>query len=149
LFNKKGHFYFDTRKAVNYYEVTSKEVYRVYKDAVGEFKAETKCTIPSWIKTGNSLIKHAFVCGFFDADGFYYIVPEKSDYRVRFGQSEYQVLADIKEMLEIEFRCSEVLGPYKSKEGVRPYFELHIHGFNQLVKFKEKIKPCHPDKQLN
>jgi intein/homing endonuclease len=148
LFNKRGHFYFDARKAVNFYEIVSKEIYNIYKEAIEEFKADIERSIPSWIQAGESKIKYAFISGFFDADGYYHILPENSDYRVRFGQSEYQVLAEIKKILEEEFRCSEVLGPYKSKEIAKPYYELHIHGIKQVKKFKAIIRPCHPDKQL-
>ena len=149
LFKNKGHFYLDSRKAVNYYEITSKELYQIYKRNIGSFKAKTGRRIPRWIKAGDKSINYSFISGFFDADGFYYLIPEKKDYRVRLGQSEFQVLQDIKEMLENDFKCSNVLGPYQSKEGVKPYFELHIHGISQVKKFYRLIKPCHPDKQLD
>lgn len=149
LFNIKGHFYYDSRKSVYFYEITSKEVHQVYNSAIEAFKAEKDRKIPLWIKVSTKSIQLKFICGFFDADGWYYIVPEKYDYRVRFGQSEYYILQDIKEILDTDLKCSEVLGPYQSKEGVKPYFELHIHGIDQVCKFHEMIKPCHPDKQIN
>jgi hypothetical protein len=70
------------------------------------------------------------------ADGSLYHNPKEYIYRI------------IKEILDENFHCSEVLGPYKSKETAKPYYELHIHGIKQLIKFREMIKPCHPDKQL-
>ena len=149
LFGKTGHFYHDTRKDVYYYEITSKEIYQIYKKAVGSFKSELDRRVPSWIMEGNKTIQFRFIRGFFDADGFYYINREKYDYRVRFGQSEYFVLRDIKDILSEEFESSDVLGPYISKEGVKPYYELHLYGIDQLYKFHELIRPCHPEKQLN
>jgi len=52
-------------------------------------------------------------------------------------------------MLSQDFKCSDVLGPYQSKPDVKRYYELHIHGINQVKKFHELIRPCHPNKQLN
>jgi intein/homing endonuclease len=149
LFNKKGYYYFDKRKSVYFFEVSSKEIYLIYLKYTESLKAYLNRSVPSWIKQGNKSLKFNFISGFFDADGFYYLVPEKNDFRVRLGQAEFQVLQDIKEMLEVDFKCSDVLGPYQSKEGVKPYFELHIYGINQVKKFHSKIKPCHPDKQLD
>ena len=148
LFNKIGNYYFDQRKSVYFYEIVSKEIYQIYLRYIESFKADVDRSIPSWIKQGNKLLKFNFVSGFFDADGFFYLVPENNDFRVRFGQSEFQVLQDIKEMLKDDFTCSDVLGPYQSKEGVKPYFELHIYGIDQVKKFHRVIKPCHPDKRL-
>ena len=116
---------------------------------MGSFKAERNRSIPEWIKKGSKAIQYGFVGGFFDADGFNYLVPKKYDFRIRLGQSEFQILQDIKEILNNDFNCSEVLGPYQSKQGVKPYFELHIYGINQVKKFHRAIKPCHPDKQLD
>jgi intein/homing endonuclease len=149
LFGKIGHFYHDTRKDVYYYEITSKEIYQTYAKAVESFKSDTERRVPSWIREGTSIISYSFIRGFFDADGFYYINPEKHDYRVRFGQAEFYILSDIKEILSKDFKCSNVLGPYKSKEGVKPYYELHLYGIDQLHKFHEIIGSCHPKKQLN
>ncbi|MFX0136492.1 MAG: LAGLIDADG family homing endonuclease [Candidatus Hodarchaeota archaeon] len=149
LFDKKGHFYYDTRRDVYFYEITSKEVYQYYEQAIESFKVDIDRHVPLWIKCSDTSVKFAFIRGFFDADGFYYFVPEKSDYRVRFGQSEYYILEDIREILSEEFKCSDVLGPYQSKIGVKPYYELHIYGSNQVYKFRDLIKPCHPDKQLD
>ncbi len=149
LFNKKGHFYFDRRKSVYFYEITSKLIYQIYKKYIGNFKAESDRNIPNWIKYGVKPIQYSFISGFFDADGFYYLVREKQDYRVRLGQSEFQILQDIKEMLNDRFNCNEVFGPYQSKENVKPYFELHIYGKNEVKKFHRIIKPCHPEKQLD
>ncbi|MFX0116201.1 MAG: LAGLIDADG family homing endonuclease [Candidatus Hodarchaeota archaeon] len=147
LFAKKGHFYFDRRKNVYYYEITSKRIFLSFKKAIESFKSESNRRIPSWIRNGENSIGIAFVRGFFDADGFYYASPEKADYRVRFGQSEYFILKDLKELLSHEFKCSDVLGPYQSKIGAKPYYELHIHGLEQVSKFQEQIRPCHPHKQ--
>ena len=149
LFGKIGHFYHDKRKDVHYYEITSKKIYQTYAKAVESFKSNTERRVPSWIREGNEEIKYPFIRGFFDADGFYYINPEKHDYRVRFGQSEYYILSDIKEMLSNDFKSSEVLGPYQSKEGVKPYYELHLYSIDQLHKFHELIGACHPEKQLD
>jgi intein/homing endonuclease len=149
LFDIKGHFYYDIRKSVYFYEITSKKVYQIYKLAVESFKDNIDRKIPLWIKHGEKSNQQRFISGFFDADGWYYIIPEKYDYRVRFGQSEYCILQDIKDMLDTDFKCSEVLGPYQSKENVKPYFELHIHGIDQVYKFHKIIKPCHPDKQIS
>ncbi|MEJ2250328.1 MAG: LAGLIDADG family homing endonuclease [Candidatus Lokiarchaeota archaeon] len=146
LFGKKGHFYCDHRKGVYFYEVTSKKVFSIFKEAIEDFKSKGKRRVPSWIRNGASEVQNRFIRGFFDADGFYTLYPKISDYRVRFGQSEYFILADIKEILQPEFKCSEVLGPYQSKKRAKPYWELHLYGKAQVIKFHEKIRPCHPQK---
>ncbi|MFX1251754.1 MAG: LAGLIDADG family homing endonuclease, partial [Promethearchaeota archaeon] len=148
LFNKKGHFYFDRRKEVYFYEITSKQIFLHYQTVLESYKAETNRSVPSWIKEGDELIYNAFIRGFFDADGYYHMQPENSDYRVRFGQAEYYILKDLKDLLEKEFECSDVLGPYQSKKNAKPYYELHIHGIKQLLKFHKIVRPCHPNKQL-
>jgi intein/homing endonuclease len=148
LYKKKGHFFYDIRKNVYFYEITSKEIYLSFKEAIESFKDKTDRKVPTWIKNGDESIRFSFIRGFFDADGFYYINPDKSDFRVRFGQSEFKILSDIKEMFSMEIKFSKVLGPYQSKMGVKPYFELHIHGIDQVHKFCTMIKPCHPKKQL-
>lgn len=147
-FGKKGHFYFDRRKLVYYYEITSKALYQIYLELAESFKADENRCVPCWIQKGSKPIQYGFLSGFFDADGWYYFVPEKHDFRVRFGQAEFQVLQDIKIMLEPKFNCSEVLGPYQSKLEAKPYYELHLHGKHQVIQFHGIIKPCHPDKQL-
>ena len=151
LFNKRGHFYFDARKGVYFYEITSKIVYNIFIEALESFKNKKLRRVPIWIKAGNKDLHYAFIKGFFEADGYYHIRPENSDYRVRLGQSEFYILLDIKTMLNGMFKCSKVLGPYqaKTKPHVKPYYELHIHGINQVKKFHELIKPCHPRKKLN
>lgn len=149
LFGVRGHFYHDQRKDVYFYEVTSKRVYTNFKEAVELFKSDEDRMVPSWIKNGNESIQYSFIKGFFDADGFYHFHPENSDFRVRFGQAEYYILSDIREILLNNFKCSNVLGPYQTKTDVKPYYELHLHGINQVYKFRDLIKPCHPNKQLN
>ena len=151
LFNKKGHFYYDKRKGVYFYEITSKEVYNTFMKALESFKSKGDRRVPSWIRNGDESLQFAFIRGFFEADGYYHVRPENSDYRVRLGQSEFFILEDIKNMLSLKFKCSDVLGPYQSesKPDVKPYYELHIHGIDQVNKFHEVIRPCHPNKQLN
>jgi intein/homing endonuclease len=150
LFGIDGHYYHDKRKDVYFYEITRKNIYQEIAKLANPFKNKEQKGIPSWIIDGNQEIHYAFIRGFFDADGFYYIEPSASDYRVRFGQASSSILEGIREILQIGgFKCSEVLGPYQSKKDVKPYFELHIHGKNQLLKFHKLIKPCHPNKQLD
>jgi len=148
LFGVRGHFYHDKRKDVWFYEVTSKHVYTSIKETVELFKSKGDRMVPSWIKNGNESIQYSFIKGFFDADGWYHLHPENSDFRVRFGQAEYYILNDIREMLVDKFICSDVLGPYKTKEGVKEYYELHLYGIEQVYKFRDLVKPCHPNKQL-
>lgn len=150
LFNKHGRFYHDRRKDVYFYEITSKSIYqRMYK-AVGPFKGNQQRHVPNWILMGDLDVHRGFIQGFFDADGYYLIEEDDSDFRVRFGQSEYGVLSGIRTILSRDkFKCSNVLGPYQSKPNVKPYFELHIHGRRQVLRFHHLIKPCHPEKQLD
>lgn len=149
IFNNRGHFYHDHRKDVYYYEITSKSVYQKMCKAAGPFKGHQKRNVPLWILDGDIKVQRAFVQGFFDADGYYVIDEINSDYRVRFGQSEYDILAGIRNILiHSKFNCSNVLGPYRSKPNVKPYYELHIHGLKQVLRFQKVIRPCHPQKQL-
>ncbi|MHA1410950.1 MAG: LAGLIDADG family homing endonuclease, partial [Candidatus Odinarchaeia archaeon] len=141
--------YCDKRNSVYFYEVTSKTVYQRIKNALGGFKAKFQRSVPCWIMNGCESIRLSFIRGFFDADGFYYVKPEKSDFRIRFGQSEFGILKNVKEILDNYFKCSSVLGPYRSKENVKPYYELHIYGREQVYAFHKLIKPCHPNKQLD
>lgn len=149
LFGKKGYFYFDKRKDVYFYIIASKEIFQIYKDSIEHFKDDENRSVPSWIKNGTQSMQYNFIRGFFDADGFYYIYPKKYDYRVRLGQAEFYILKDIKEMLQVQFEISDVLGPYQSKVDVKPYYELHIYGIDQVRKFHDLIRPCHPEKQLD
>jgi hypothetical protein len=149
LFGIKGHFYYDKRKDVHFYEITIKQVYQVFAASIEDFKSKNDRKVPRWIMQSETAIQYAFVCGFFDADGFFLLDPKKHDYRVRFGQAEFHILKDIKAILSDEFQCSEVYGPYQSKEGVKPYFELHLYGIDQVHKFHQLIRPCHPEKQVN
>jgi len=119
------------------------------KEAIGPFKDKNQRSIPRWILDGGKTVRYAFLRGFFDADGFYYIEPDNSDFRVRFGQVDRVVLEDIRDILYREgFECRDVLGPYQSKPNAKPYYELHIHGQKQVRRFHNLIKPCHPNKQL-
>ncbi|MFX1508330.1 MAG: LAGLIDADG family homing endonuclease [Promethearchaeota archaeon] len=150
LFDKQGHYYHDNRKDVYYYEVTSKAVYFEMKEAIGSFKDKNQRSIPLWIINGDKAVRHAFIRGFFDADGFYYIKPDNSDYRVRFGQADQLVLENLRDILSQEgFKCSDVLGPYQLKPNAKPYYELHVYGRNQMLRFQDLIRPCHPNKQLD
>ncbi|MHA1150044.1 MAG: LAGLIDADG family homing endonuclease [Promethearchaeota archaeon] len=153
LFGKKGYFYYDQRTEVHSFIIASKQIYQKYMARIEEFKSEQNRSVPTWIKTGDKQVRYAFIRGFFDADGFFYLYSKRHDYRVRLGQSEYYILKDIKEMLENEhedgFRVSDVLGPYQSKEGVKPYYELHLYGIDQVKQFHSLIRPCHPEKQLD
>ncbi len=115
--------------------------------AASGFKEKSQRIVPQWILEGNQEVRCAFTRGFFDADGYYHIRPEEADYRVRFGQSDPVVLEGIRDILCREgFKCSKVLGPYKSKQEAKPYYELHLHGRMQMQRFHRKIRPCHPDK---
>ncbi len=147
LFGKKGHFYHDTRKDVFFYEVTIKSIYQAIHDSAIPFKDKTSPAIPAWIKAGSDEVRESFIRAFFDTEGFYYVNANRSDYRVRFGQASRQVLQDLRDMLSTTFTCSEVLGPYQSKANALPYFELHIYGIDQLRRFHDLIRPCHPIKQ--
>lgn len=150
LFGKKGYFYHDKRTNVYSYMVVSKRIYAIYVDALEDFKAKQRDrSVPMWMRNGTLAIKYAFIRGFFDAEGFYYNNPKKYDYRVRFGQAERLILRDIKQMLEPEFKVSDVLGPYQTKQGVKPYYELHLYGKKQIKHFHDLIRPCHPEKQLD
>ena len=150
IFGKRGHFYHDRRKDVYFYEITSKSVFQKMHEVAGSFKGNKKRSIPLWVLNGDLDVKRTFVQGFFDADGYYAIAADSSDFRVRFGQSEPLVLADVRHILCSDgFNCSEILGPYQSKPNVKPYYELHIHGQRQVLRFHRMIKPCHPEKQLS
>lgn len=150
IFRKRGHFYYDRRKDVYFYEITSKVIFLKMQEATDSFKGDKARRVPSWIRNGNLDVQRAFVQGFFDADGFYAITADSSDFRVRFGQSEPLVLADVCHILSNNgFKCSDVLGPYQSKPNVKPYYELHIHGQQQVLRFHRLIEPCHPEKQLH
>ena len=147
LFNRKGHFYYDRRKDVHFYEITSKFVYQRMSEAAGPFKGQQQRRVPDWIQNEPIEVRRAFIQGFFDADGFYTTDEINSDFRVRFGQADYVVLEGIRTILGYDgFRCSNVLGPYQSKPEAKPYYELHLHGCQQVVRFHHLIKPCHPDK---
>jgi intein/homing endonuclease len=149
LFGKPGHYYYDKRKGVNYYEVTSKRIYQIMQKIAHPFKNTEAQTIPEWILKGSEEVHRAFVRGFFDAEGWYHMDQKKFDYRVRFGQANYKILKGIQDILHREgFRCSAILGPYQSKPNAKPYYELHIHGRDQLIRFHKLIKPNHPHKQL-
>ena len=147
LFNKKGHYYHDTRKDVYFYEITIKSIYQAIDEACTPFKDKVDPRIPTWIKEGSENVGIAFIKGFFDAEGCYMINPRTSDYRVRFGQANHGVLQDLRDMLGTRFTCSEVLGPYQTKPEALPYYELQMHGIKQVQQFHDLIKPCHPDKQ--
>jgi hypothetical protein len=149
LFNKKGHYYHDHRTGVYNYEITIKSVYLAIEAACKPFKNAANPSVPLWIKDGAESIKHAFIRGFFDAEGYFHLDKSRSDYRVRFGQANKVVLQDVRDMLCTELSCSAVLGPYKTKPEALPYYELHLYGIDQVRHFHELIKPCHPLKQLN
>jgi intein/homing endonuclease len=115
-----------------------------------DFKSKNERCVPDWIKYGSYEIKTAFLRGFFDADGSYCLNRAKYDYRVRFGQVEKQIIRDIKDMLEsLGFKTGKLLGPYEYKEDAKPYYEVQVHGRDQVKDFNEIVKPSHPDKQLN
>ena len=148
-FGKKGHFYFDQRHGVYFYEITLKKIYKTMKEAAGPFKDKMQPNLPKWILDGNKEVRRSFIRGFFDAEGCYYIKPNASDYRVRFGQADRFILEGVRNILIHDgFTCSAVLGPYQSKPNVKPYYELHIHGRSQVQRFHELIKPSHPNKRL-
>ncbi|HME53815.1 MAG TPA: hypothetical protein VKM55_16425 [Candidatus Lokiarchaeia archaeon] len=75
------------------------------------------------------------------------ISPKTSDYRVRFGQANHDILQDVGDRLCIRFACSQVLGPYQTKPEALPYYEIQLHGIKQVQKFRDLIKPCHPEKE--
>ena len=91
-------------------------------------------------------IRYAFIRGFFDADGWFHINSTKNDYRIGFGQSEFHIIKNIREILQEEFKTSDILGPYQSKTKNKPYYQLHLYGIEQLLKFNKLIKPGHPEK---
>lgn len=150
LFRTKGHFYYDRRKNVYFYKITTKEVYKMMNKIINSFKDSDHRCVPWWILEGEQDVGRAFVRGFFDADEFYYLNPIKSDYRVRFGQVDSEVLDGVRRILaKDDFKCSEVLGPYRSKTNSKPYYELQIYGKSQMFRFHDLIRPSHPNKQLS
>lgn len=96
--------------------------------------------------------------GVFDAEGSvmrienYESDPEKlkkklSDIRIRFGQTNRELLQFIKNVLEkVGISCGQICGPFYKTKTSKGYYELNSYGAENLKKFVKLIGSRHPTK---